>query len=103
MIDDVLEATMTNDIFWDQANLLFDDRFDLDSFYAKTNFNYFRSALIMAGPLDINGVRYTSSQDRRVEQELFVGDFSLKINDLALEYTDAQDNLEMYAFSLVTL
>jgi hypothetical protein len=43
----------------------------------------------MAGPLEINGERYSSSQDRRVEQELFIGDFSLKINDLALEYTDA--------------
>lgn len=89
MIDEALEATLTNEEFWDQANLLFDERFDYDSFQSKTNFNYFRTAIIMAGPLEINGERYSSSQDRRVEQELFIGDFSLKINDLALEYTDA--------------
>jgi hypothetical protein len=27
-----LEATLTNEEFWDQANLLFDERFDYDSF-----------------------------------------------------------------------
>jgi hypothetical protein len=32
MIDEALEATLTNEEFWDQANLLFDERFDYDSF-----------------------------------------------------------------------
>jgi hypothetical protein len=86
MLLDLMDVLTNSETSWPQYRSFFDNGTNKDNPYQS---KWLRSIFYGAGPLEIDGVRYKSIQDRTKEQQLKVAEFHAKIEErLTAEFSN---------------